>query len=33
VDLEGTLSEDGKTIEGTVTAMSKTGSFEGEKIE
>jgi hypothetical protein len=33
VDLEGTLSEDGRTIEGTVTAMSKTGTFEGEKIE
>lgn len=33
VDLEGTLAEDGKHISGTVTAMSKTGTFEGEKVE
>ncbi|MFA5585199.1 MAG: hypothetical protein WDA02_01445 [Saccharofermentanales bacterium] len=33
VDLEGTLSEDQKHMSGTVTAMSKTGTFEGEKIE
>ena len=33
VNLEGFLSEDGKKIHGTLTAMSKTGNFEGEKIE
>jgi hypothetical protein len=33
VALEGILAEDGKTISGTLTAMSKTGTFQGEKIE
>lgn len=33
VELEGLLSEDGRRISGTVTAMSKKGSFEGEKID
>ncbi len=33
VKLEGTLEEDGKTIHGTITAMSKTGTFEGVKVE
>ncbi len=33
VNLEGTLAEDGKHISGTLTAMSKTGTFQGEKIE
>lgn len=33
VDLEGTLSDDGRQISGTVTAMSKTGTFEGEKVD
>ncbi|HHX30463.1 MAG TPA: hypothetical protein GX720_04455 [Clostridiaceae bacterium] len=33
VSLEGSLSEDGRHMSGTMTAMSKTGSFKGEKIE
>lgn len=33
VDLEGSLDEDGKHISGTLSAMSKTGTFQGEKIE
>ncbi len=33
VELEGTLAEDGRHISGSLTAMSKTGTFEGEKID
>lgn len=33
VFLEGTISDDGKTIQGTAEALKKKGTFEGEKID